>query len=142
LFERGAIAKKDLEIAQDASAKAAVDVENTAERLRVLGVDPTKPSAGGILDIVAPVSGVVTEQNVTPAAGVKTLDNSPNLFTIADLSHVWIVCDVFENDLPAVRVGDTADIHLAAYPDRVLTGRISNISAVVRSHNPPAHVGH
>jgi len=62
---------------------------------------------------------------------VKTLDNSPNLFTISDLSHVWIVCDVYENDLPAVRVGDTAEIHLTAYPDRVLKGRISNISAVL-----------
>jgi cobalt-zinc-cadmium efflux system membrane fusion protein len=70
---------------------------------------------------------VITEQNVTNAAGVKTLDNSPNLFTISDLSHVWIVCDVYENDLPTVRVGDSADIHLTAYPDRVLRGRISNV---------------
>ena len=83
------------------------------------------------MDILAPVSGVITEQNVTNAAGVKTLDNSPNLFTISDLSHVWIVCDVYENDLPGVHVGDTADIHLTAYPDRVLTGRISNIGAVL-----------
>jgi cobalt-zinc-cadmium efflux system membrane fusion protein len=71
---------------------------------------------------------VITEQNVTNAAGVKTLDNSPNLFTISDLSHVWIVCDVYENDLATVRIGDSADIHLTAYPDRVLTGRISNVS--------------
>ena len=74
------------------------------------------------MDIVAPASGVITEQNVTNAAGVQSLDNSPNLFTISDLSHVWIVCDVYENDLPTVRVGDTADIHLTAYPDTVLDG--------------------
>jgi cobalt-zinc-cadmium efflux system membrane fusion protein len=80
---------------------------------------------------VAPVSGVITEQNVTNAGGVKSLDNSPNLFTISDLSRVWIVCDVYENDLQAVRVGDAANIHLAAYPDRVLSGRISNIGAVL-----------
>ena len=130
LFDRGALAKKDLEVAQDAAAKAAVDEQNTAERLRVLGVDANQ-SAAGVVDIVAPVSGVITEQNVTPAAGVKTLDNSPNLFTISDLSNVWVVCDVYENDLANVHVGDNAEIRLNAYPDRVLTGRISNISAVL-----------
>jgi cobalt-zinc-cadmium efflux system membrane fusion protein len=127
LFDKGAIARKDLEVAEDTAKKARVDVETAAERLRVLGTSASQtPSA--VLDIVAPVSGVITEQNVTNAAGVKTLDNSPNLFTISDLSHVWIVCDVYENDLPAVRVGDTADIHLTAYPDRVLKGRISNVA--------------
>jgi cobalt-zinc-cadmium efflux system membrane fusion protein len=130
LFERGAIAKKDLEVAEDTANKAVVDVETAAERLRVLGVSPSQTPTATV-DIVAPVSGVITEQNVTNAAGVKTLDNSPNLFTISDLSHVWIVCDVYENDLPTVRIGDTADIHLTAYPDRVLTGRISNVLPIL-----------
>lgn len=130
LFDRGAIAKKDLEVAQDTADKATVDVEDSAEHLRVLGLDPTETPTG-IVNVTAPVSGVITEQNVTNAAGVKTLDNSPNLFTISDLSHVWIICDVYENDLAAVRVGDAADIRLAAYPDRALTGRISDIGPVL-----------
>ena len=130
LLERGAIAKKDEEVAQSAAQKTRVDVENAEERLRVLGMDPNRP-ATPIIDVVAPASGVITEQNVTNAAGVKSLDNSPNLFTISDLSRVWIVCDVYENDLPNVRVGDTADIHLAAYPGQRLTGRISNIGATL-----------
>jgi cobalt-zinc-cadmium efflux system membrane fusion protein len=130
LFDRGAIAKKDEEVAQDIADKARVDVENATARLHVLGMDPNQtPSA--IVDVVAPASGVITEQNITNAAGVKSLDNSPNLLTISDLSRVWIVCDVYENNLRAVRVGDTADIHLAAYPDRVLKGRISNIGAIL-----------
>ena len=89
----------------------------------------SQPSA--LVDIIAPVSGVITEQNVTAAAGVKTLDNSPNLFTIADLSHVWIICDVYENDLPTIHAGEFADIHLNAYPNRVLKGRIANIGPVL-----------
>jgi cobalt-zinc-cadmium efflux system membrane fusion protein len=130
LYDRGAIAKKDLEVAEDTANKAVVDVENAAERLRVLGMSASQtPTA--VVDIVAPVSGVITEQNVTNAAGVKTLDNSPNLFTISDLSHVWIVCDVYENDLSTVRVGDPADIHLTAYPGRVLTGRINNVGQML-----------
>jgi cobalt-zinc-cadmium efflux system membrane fusion protein len=130
LFDRGAIAKKDLEVAQDTEDKAVVDVETTAERLRVLGLDATHPPSG-IVEIFAPVSGVITEQNVTNAAGVKTLDNSPNLFTISDLSNVWVVCDVYENDLATVHIGDTAEIRLNAYPDRVLTGRIGNILPIL-----------
>jgi cobalt-zinc-cadmium efflux system membrane fusion protein len=130
LFERGAIAQKDVEVAQDTAAKARVDVENATERLRVLGMDASRPPTP-IVDVVAPASGVITEQNVTNAAGVKSLDNSPNLFTISDLSRVWIVCDVYENDLPTVQVGDTADIRVTAFPDRALTGRISNIGAIL-----------
>lgn len=130
LFDRGAIAKKDEEVAQDAADKARVDVENATEHLRVLGMDAAR-TPSSIVDVLAPASGVITEQNVTNAAGVKSLDNSPNLFTISDLSRVWIICDVYENDLPTVRVGDTADIHLAAYPDRVLKGRINNIGVIL-----------
>jgi membrane fusion protein, heavy metal efflux system len=129
LFEKGAIAQKDLEIAQNAENNAVVDVETTAERLHVLGSDTNHPT--GIVDVVAPVSGVIIEQNIAISGGVKTLDNSPNLFTIADLSVVWIVCDVFENDMPNIHMGEYADIHLAAYPDRVLKGRISNIGSVL-----------
>ncbi|HEV1285047.1 MAG TPA: efflux RND transporter periplasmic adaptor subunit [Bryobacteraceae bacterium] len=129
LYEKGAIAQKDLEVAQNAENNAAVDVETTTERLHVLGSDTNHPT--GIVDVAAPVSGVIIEQNIAIAGGVKTLDNSPNLFTIADLSVVWIVCDVFENDMPNIRMGEYADIHLAAYPDRVLKGRISNIGQVL-----------
>jgi len=130
LYERGAIAQKDEEVAEDAAAKAHVDVENATERLRVLGMDANgAPTA--VVDVVAPAAGIITEQNVTNAAGVKSLDNSPNLFTISDLSRVWIVCDVYENDLATVRVGDAADVHVAAYPDRVLRGRIDDIGAIL-----------
>jgi cobalt-zinc-cadmium efflux system membrane fusion protein len=129
LFEKGAIAQKELEVAQNAENNAQVDVETTTERLHVLGSDTTHPT--GIVDVFAPVSGVIIEQNVTASAGVKTLDNSPNLFTIADLTVVWIVCDVFENDMPNIRMGEYADIHLTAYPDRALKGRISNIGPVL-----------
>ncbi len=129
LFDKGAIAQKDLEVAQDADIKAGVTVETARTRLKVLGADVDHPSA--LIDIAAPASGVITEQNVTAAAGVKTLDNSPNLFTISDLSEVWILCDVYENDLRYVHLGEYADIHLAAYPELVLKGRIGNISPIL-----------
>jgi cobalt-zinc-cadmium efflux system membrane fusion protein len=125
LYEKGAIARKDLEVAQDVAEKARVTVETTAERLRLLGVDKDHPSS--IVDIAAPVSGVITDQQVTAASGTQGLA-SPNAFTISDLSHVWIVCDVYENDLAFVHLGDYAEIRLNAFPDTVLKARISNIS--------------
>ncbi len=129
LYEKGATAGKDLEVAESAAAKAKVTVETTTERLKILGANMTQPSS--LVDIYSPVAGVIIEQNVTVSAGVKTLDNSPNLFTIADTSRVWIVCDVYENDLPFVRVGEYVDIHLNAYPDRILKGRIANIGPIL-----------
>jgi cobalt-zinc-cadmium efflux system membrane fusion protein len=129
LFDHGAVPQKDLEVAQDAADKARVDVETAADHIHVLGSDIDHPTA--IVDIFAPVSGVIIEQNVTAAAGVKTLDNSPNLFTIADLSQVWILCDVYENDLAGVHEGQYADIHVNAYPNRLLRGRIDNMGPIM-----------
>lgn len=128
LYDKGAIAQKDLEAATDAEEKAKVDVENTQEHLRLLGARDVHPS--GIVDIYAPVSGVITDQQVTTAGGVQAL-SGPNPFTISDLSHVWIVCDVHENDLSFIRTGEYGEIHLAAYPDKVLNGRIDNIGPIL-----------
>jgi membrane fusion protein, heavy metal efflux system len=129
LYDKGAIALNDLQVAQDTEDKARVDVETTAERLRVLG-NPNLDQPTGIVEIRAPISGVITDQQVTNAAGVPGL-GSPNPFTISDLSYVWVVCDVYENDLVNVRLGEKAEIRLNAYPDQVLSGTISNIGPVL-----------
>ncbi|HLW87660.1 MAG TPA: efflux RND transporter periplasmic adaptor subunit [Terriglobales bacterium] len=128
LYDKGAVAKSALEQAEDTAQDAKVDLDTATEQLRLLGVDKDHPS--GIVDVVAPISGVITDQQVTNAAGVQGL-SGPNPFTISDLSYVWIVCDVYENDLDAARVGDFADIHLNAYPERVLKGKIDNILPIL-----------
>ncbi|MFI5097132.1 MAG: efflux RND transporter periplasmic adaptor subunit [Candidatus Acidiferrales bacterium] len=128
LYEKGAIAKSALEQAEDTEQDAKVDLDTATEQLHLLGVDKDHPS--GIVDVTAPISGVITDQQVTNAAGVQGL-SGPNPFTISDLSYVWIICDVYENDLDAVRVGENADIRLNAYPNRVLKGRIDNILPVL-----------
>ncbi len=124
LFENGAAAKSALEQAEDCRQDAKVDLDTATEQLHLLGVDKDHPS--GIVDVVAPISGIITDQQVTNAAGVQGL-SGPNPFTISDLSYVWIICDVYENDLDAVHVGETADIHLNAYPNKVLKARVANI---------------
>src|SRR5712692_1081026 len=128
LYDKGAISLNDFQTAEDVENKAQVDVENTTERLRVLGGSVDHPAA--IVDVRAPVSGVITDQQVTNASGVAGL-GSPNPFTISDLSNVWILCDVYENDLATVHIGEMAEIRLNAYPDKVFTGRISNVGPVL-----------
>ncbi|MGA2131439.1 MAG: efflux RND transporter periplasmic adaptor subunit [Bryobacteraceae bacterium] len=128
LFDKGAIAQKDLEVAQDAETKAVVTVKTTLDHLRVLGADPDRPSA--IVEVHAPVSGVITDQQVTVSAGVQGL-SSPNPFTISDLSSVWILCDVYENDLAQVHLGEYADVRLNAFPNQLFKGRIGNINPIL-----------
>jgi cobalt-zinc-cadmium efflux system membrane fusion protein len=129
LYDKGAMSLNDLQVAQDTDAKAKVDVKTTAEKLRVLG-NTKLDQPSGIVEIRAPVSGVITDQQVTNAAGVAGL-GSPNPFTISDLSYVWILCDVYENDLANVHLGQKAEIRLNAYPDKEFTGTIGNIGPVL-----------
>jgi membrane fusion protein, heavy metal efflux system len=129
LYDRGAISQNDLQVAEDTEAKAKADVQATVEKLRVLG-NASLDHPSGIVEIRAPISGFITDQQVTNAAGVPGL-GSPNPFTISDLSYVWILCDVYENDLASVRLGDKADIRLNAYPNQVFTGTVSNIGPIL-----------
>jgi cobalt-zinc-cadmium efflux system membrane fusion protein len=128
LYEHGAIAQQDLEVAQDTEDDAKTTLDTATEHLRLLGSDPDNPK--GLVDITAPVSGVITDQEVTNGAAVQAY-STPNPFTISDLTTVWIVCDVYENDMANVRVGEPAEIKLNAYPDKVLKGTISNIGSIL-----------
>jgi len=138
LYDHGAIAAKDLETAKDVEDKAQVDVSTTEQHVRVLGADPAHPSP--LIDLRAPVAGTIVEQNVAGFEGVKSLDNTPNLFTIADLSQVWVVCDVFENDLGDMHLGDAAEIRLNAFEDRMFHGTVADISRVLDPNTRSAKV--
>ena len=128
LFDNGAVAKSALEVAQTTEDNAKVDVETSLEHLKLLGSDPDHPT--GVVEVHAPVSGVITDQQITAASGVQALA-APNPFTISDVSHVWVVCDVYENDLAQVHGGEYADIHLTAFPNQVLRARIANIGQIL-----------
>jgi cobalt-zinc-cadmium efflux system membrane fusion protein len=127
LLAHGAIPQSALEAAQDAEDKALATLQTASEHLRLLGNDPDHPSA--VVAITAPVSGVITDQQVTQDSSIES--HSANPFTISDLSRVWIICDVYENNLPQVHIGQTAEIRLNAYPNQVFTGRVSNIGAIL-----------
>ncbi len=130
LFEHGAISQSMLEQAEDAEKDSQADLTAAEEGLKVLGVDKNHPS--GIVNVYAPISGVIIAQNVTQAAAAGVnLSGSATAFTIADLSSVWVICDVYENDIPRITLGQSAQLHLTAYPGKALTGRVSDIGPVL-----------
>jgi membrane fusion protein, heavy metal efflux system len=130
LFKHGVISQAMLEQAEDAEKDARADLDAADAQLKIFGLDKAHPSS--IVHVYAPISGVIIGQNVTNAAAAGvTLSGSATAFTIADLSEVWILCDVYENDIPQLRVGQQAQIRLDAYPDRLLKGRVSDIGPVL-----------
>jgi membrane fusion protein, heavy metal efflux system len=128
LFDKGAIPKSQLEAAQDGEDDAMADLTAAEQQLKILGVDKNHPTE--TVKIYAPATGVIIAQNTTAsgAAGI-TYAGSAGSFTIADLSHVWIICDVYENDLANVHLGQHADIQLNAFPGKTFSGTISDIGA-------------
>jgi len=130
LFKHGAISQAMLEQAEDSAKDAKADLNAAEQQLSVLGVDKNHPST--VVDVFAPIAGVIIGQNVTNAAAAGvTLSGTATAFTIADLSSVWILCDVYENDIPKIRLGQEARFKLNAYPDRPLMGHISDIGPVL-----------
>jgi cobalt-zinc-cadmium efflux system membrane fusion protein len=135
LFEDGAYPKSTLEIAENAVVGTATAVEvakvvtaTAKEQLGLLGVDPDH--AGGIVSVYAPVAGTISDQEITNQSAVQAY-NTPTPFTISDLSSVWVVCDVYENDLATVQIGDPAEITLNAYPNRKFKGKVSNLLPIL-----------
>lgn len=130
LYDHGAISLGMLEQAEDTQKDAKADLTAAEQQLDTLGVQKDHPSS--IVPVYAPISGVIVAQFVTNAAAAGvTFSGSSTAFTIADLSVVWIICDVYENDLSKLQLGQTAQIRVNAYPDRVLAGHISDIGPVL-----------
>ena len=129
LYDKGAIALADLETVQDAADKAKVDLDTSVAHVKVLGGDINNPTP--LLPLRAPISGTIVDQQITTGTGVRSLDNQQALFTIADLSEVWILCDVYQDMLSRVHVGDIAGISVEGYGHDQFSGKVINISQVL-----------
>jgi cobalt-zinc-cadmium efflux system membrane fusion protein len=123
------IALRDYQQAQADAESAAAALASARERLELLNVDPD--SSSDQLSVRAPRSGVVTELSAAPGEFAKSLDNSNPLCTIADLSSVWAVGDVYEKDIAGIHVGDPAEVIASAYPDEIRRGRITAIGSAL-----------
>ena len=129
LFEHQAASRISFQQAESDLAKANTHVARGEEALRVLGIDPKEAvKDGGLRSLVpvrSPMAGSLIERNLTPGQFVQA--DSTALLTVADLSTVWVMVDVFESDIHLVRVGQKVQVVAAAYPDRRFSASIERI---------------
>ena len=137
LREIGAASQQELERAHAEHAAQVAGVETARTRLALLGAEETAGSGASTFEVRAPSAGVVTARAVNPGQNV---DPAMALFTISDLSSVWVVADVYERDLAAVRVGQVARVTAGAYPDQAVNGRVSYIDPAMRQETRTAQV--
>ena len=129
LYEHHVIALRDYQQAQADAQSAAATLASARARLELLGADAD--SSAERLSVRAPRSGVITDLGAAPGEFAKSLDNSNPLCTIADLSSVWAVGDVYEKDLASLGVGDSAEVTVSAYPGEPRHGRITALGSAL-----------
>jgi membrane fusion protein, heavy metal efflux system len=134
LYTHGAIAEADLQQAESARVQAQADMQSSEDALRALGLkDPeavvkNPPKATSQIPIVAPVGGEVVERLVGP--GQLLMAGATQIFTISDMSTVWVLVNVYQSDMAFVHVGDSVEITTDSYPD-VFHGKISYIGSAL-----------
>ena len=137
LWAAKAMARKDVQKAEDEYVKAKTDLRRTRERLLSLGVpeqDLDRPldalHVQSQCNLSAPISGTVVERNLTLGQMVGG-DPAQRLYVVADLTELWVTADVYEKDLPLVRTGEEVDVHAAAWPQEQFRGRIDYVGDTV-----------
>jgi cobalt-zinc-cadmium efflux system membrane fusion protein len=138
LYDHHAIAEKDLQQAQADAQMSAAEVSATRDQIRELGMDPDH--ATNQLSIVAPQGGVILDVGASPGEYSNALAAPAPLCTIADISTVWAVGDIYEKDLAVAKTSQDAQITLDAYPGREWTGRVSDVSDAVDAATRTLHV--
>jgi RND family efflux transporter MFP subunit len=144
LVSIGAASKQELERIHAEHTARRAEVQSLASRLQLLGLSakaidslsPGKP-VDATTNVPAPIDGVITKRDANVGANV---DQATQLFTVVDLSSVWVVADVYEKDFARVRVGSPATVTTAAYPGLVLKGRVSYIDPQVSAETRTAKV--
>ncbi|HKQ85893.1 MAG TPA: efflux RND transporter periplasmic adaptor subunit [Candidatus Acidoferrales bacterium] len=138
LYAHNAIALKDYQQAQADAQTAQAEVEATKDQIRVFGMDPEHASSQ--LLVAAPRAGVVLDVGASPGEFSNALAAPQPLCTIADISAVWAVGDIYENDLVAVKTGEPAQVTLNAYPGQKWSGRVDVVSDAVDPNTRTLHV--
>lgn len=132
MYKGGLASQKDVEQAQSDYEKAQAESKRANAVVNING-----NGAQGYV-IKAPISGFVVEKNVNSATQVRA-DNSQNLFTIADLSSVYVLINVYESDISNVKQGDLVKITTLSYPDKIFTGTIDRIDNMLDPDTKVVH---
>jgi membrane fusion protein, heavy metal efflux system len=127
----GTASEQDLDQAKSNAAQAEAEYARTRAHLKTLGVPADAKPSGRLLTVAAPVGGSITALAVTPGTIIN--DPTQSIMTIADLSTVWVTAMAPEKDVAAVSKNQDAEVRLAAYPDRILHGKVLFVSDVIES---------
>ena len=137
MFESQTIAQKDLDQAASDQQTAQANLEAARAAVRIFGKSDAEieqiiagRSTDAELRIASPIAGRVTARNAAPGLLVQPGSGTAP-FTVADISTMWMVANVAEDELPRVHLGQPVEVSLSAYPDRTFEGRVSNIGAAV-----------
>ena len=130
LYKSSFASQNDLVAARAQLEKSRSAFRGAEQVLKVYGANGGAASGKPVYTVKAPVSGFVVERNINPGMQLRA-DNATPLFTISDLSRVWVLLNIYESDVAAVKLGQPVTITALAYPDKTFRGTIINISSVV-----------
>lgn len=128
LYKNGIASEKEFEEAKENYSKAVANAHKIKTQIQINGGGRT--AANGSYTVSAPRSGYVVEKLINPGNFIRN-DNNSNLFTIGDISDVWIWANVFETDVAKVKEGYKASVTTVAYPDSVFTGKVDKVNEVL-----------
>lgn len=138
LLDHKAISEREFQQAQGDAQQAAAEVEAAREQIQVYGMDPDHASTE--LLVKAPRSGVILDVGAAPGEFSQALSAAAPLSTVADITTVWAVGDIYEKDLAAAKSGEPAQVTLNAYPGQTWTGHVSVVSSAVDPTTRTLHV--
>jgi cobalt-zinc-cadmium efflux system membrane fusion protein len=126
-----AVSQREVLQAESDATKARAGRARALARLEILGISPDDPNGKPSRYLLrAPIDGVVVERPATPGMEVRADSGTP-LVTVADLSRLWVLADVFERDVGAVVKGGRAEVRVAAWPGRTWDGKVAYVGDVV-----------
>ncbi len=128
LFKNGIASEREYIEAKENYNKALAAANKIKELIAINGGGHT--AAGGMYVITAPMSGYVVEKKISQGGFIRN-DNSDNLFTIGDISDVWVWANVYESDIAKVKEGYRAKVSTLAYPDSLFSGVVDKVNQIL-----------
>jgi cobalt-zinc-cadmium efflux system membrane fusion protein len=133
LFAHHAIAERDLEAAESARTEASADLGAAEQSLKILGISKPEAVVGkpavSEIPVLSPIAGEVVERLASPGQVIQA--GATQVFTISNMSSVWVLANVYQKDLPYIHLGDSVTITADSYPGTEFHGKISYIAAAL-----------
>lgn len=130
LFETHTYSEVQVNAARHDYSSAESEVKRLAQALSVYGANAS--SSDALYNVTAPIDGYVVDKNINENMDIRS-DNTTNIFTVSELNTVWVLANVYENDLSKVTAGEPVEIKTIAYPDTVFQGTIQHVDIVLDS---------